>query len=245
MQINRRRMIMAGLASAMAAPWLVARAQSHAPALVAVATNFAKVAEMLAVEFETKTGMQITIASGATGQLFAQVINGAPYDVFLAADQARPEKLEAAGLSFERLTYARGFISLWNPAGAASEEVLRAQEYSHLAIANPALAPYGRAAQEVLQALGLWEKLQGKIVMGQNVGQAYALVASGNAGLGFVDASRMMELGGHWLVPPNLYSPILQDAVLLRDAPVARAFMGFLASETAGEIITGAGYQIP
>jgi len=245
MQINRRGMIMAGLAGVMAAPGLVARAQSQAPALVAVATNFAKLAETLATDFEAQAGLRVTIASGSTGQLYAQVINGAPYDIFLAADQARPAKLESAGLSLERIAYARGFIVLWHPMGAASEAVLRGRGFNYLAIANPALAPYGRAAQEALQALGLWDELREKIVMGQNIGQAYALVASGNAELGFIDATRRQEPGGYWRVPAALYSPILQDAVLLKDRPVARAFMGYLASEAARETITGAGYAVP
>lgn len=244
MQINRRRMIVAGLAAATAAQGLV-RAQGQTRVLVAVATNFAKVAEALAADFAARTGMEATIASGATGQLYAQIINGAPYDIFLSADQARPEKLEAAGLGSGRLSYARGFISLWNPGGAAHADILREGGFEHLAIANPALAPYGRAAQEALQSLGLWEDLQSKIVMGQNIGQAYALVASGNAELGFVDNGHAMELGGHWGVPQELYSPILQDAVRLNSKPEGRAFMDYLTSIHAQAIIADAGYGLP
>ena len=245
MQINRRRVILTGLAAVMTALGPVARGQDQGQALVAVATNFANVAKVLADDFEAKTGLHITIASGSTGQLYAQIVNGAPYDVFLAADQERPEKLEAAGLGEGRFTYARGHIILWSPTGAAHENILREGDFKHLAIANPALAPYGRAAQEALQSLGLWERVQSKIVMGQNIGQAYALIASGNAEIGFVDNSHLLEMGGHWAVPPNLYSPILQDAVLLNPTPVARTFMSYLTSDAARAIIADAGYSLP
>ena len=238
MQINRRHLILTGMAGIAARPLLAA----PDTALVAVASNFAKVAALLQPVFEAETGYRITLSSGSTGQLFAQVLTGAPYDLFLAADQWRPQRLEEAGLSLARRTYARGLLALWRPAGEASEAALRSENYAHLAIANPALAPYGRAAKEALEALGLWERLQPRIVIGQNVGQAFALVASGNAQMGLVAQSFTLGQGESWQVPEALYEPILQDAVLLRDSPAAAAFMDFLASEKAQEIIHTSGY---
>jgi len=238
MQINRRQMIVAGLAAATA--WPARAAQGHA--LVAVAANFTKVAALLQPVFKAETGYKLTLASGGTGQIYAQILNGAPYDAFLAADQARPQLLEEVGLGEGRITYARGLLALWRSAGEASEAVLRAGEFDHLAIANPALAPYGQAAQEALVALGLWGRLKGKVVMGQNVGQAYALVASGNAALGLVARSYALGQGESWLLPGHLYSPIRQDALLLKDTPAAAAFLSFLQSDRAQEIILAAGY---
>jgi len=245
MKINRRCIIIAGSLSILAAPAFAQAAPDQAHIMVAVATNFAKAAETLAADFTARTGLEAKIISGSTGQLYAQIVNGAPYEVFLSADQERPAKLEAAGLATGRLTYARGYINLWHQNGVAGAHILTEGDFEHLAIANPALAPYGRAAQEVLETLGLWEKLQSKIVMGQNIGQAYALVASGNAELGFVDSSHVMALGGHWVVPQALYSPILQDAVRLSSKPEVRAFMDYLTSAHAQAIITDAGYGLP
>ncbi len=242
MQINRRHMILAALAGAM--PW-PARAGTD-QALVAVATNFAKTAEKLRPVFEAQSGYKITLANGSTGKLYAQITNGAPYDMLLAADQLRPHLLEQAGLGFGRLTYARGLLALWQPDGAVDEATLRAGAFTHLAIANPALAPYGLAAREALENMGLWQVLQGKIVMGQNVGQAFALVASGNAQLGLVAQSYALGQGAGWQLPEAFYNPILQDAVLLGENPAAVAFATFLGSEAAQQIIREAGYgEVP
>ncbi len=231
--MDRRQFIIASLAAV--APW-PARASGHA--LVAVAANFAKVAEGLLPAFTVATGYQVTLSSGSTGQLYGQVINGAPYDAFLAADQARPALLEAAGLSRKRVTYARGLLALVAAEGTATEANL-SEDFAHLAIANPLLAPYGLAAKQALTGLGLWERLSPRIVMGQNVGQAYALVASGNAELGLVARSYAPE--SVWEVPEGLYVPILQDAVLLTQNAVAAAFMDYLATE-AQPAIRAAGY---
>ncbi len=230
--MDRRQFIMASMAATV--PW---PARADGRALVAVATNFAKVAEGLLPAFTAATGYQITLSSGSTGQLYGQVVNGAPYDAFLAADQARPALLEAAGLSRKRLTYARGLLALMAAEGAASQASL-SQDFAHLAIANPALAPYGLAAKQALTALGLWESLSPRIVMGQNVGQAYALVASGNAELGLVAHAHALE--GAWNVPEALYAPILQDAVLLTENQAAAAFIDYLT--TAQAEIRAAGY---
>ena len=233
--MDRRQFLFATCAGIAAWPL---RAASGS-ALVAVAANFAKTAEGLLPAFEAETGYRITLSSGSTGQLFGQITNGAPYDAFLAADQARPALLEQSGLSLARVTYARGLLALMQSQGTASAASLRG-DFSHLAIANPALAPYGLAAKQALEKMGLWRALEGRIVMGQNVGQAYALVASGNAELGLVARSSVPS--GFWSVPASHYAPILQDAVLLRENPVAAAFLAYLAAETTQATIRAAGY---
>ncbi len=231
--MDRRQFIIASMAAAAALP-----ARAEGQALVAVAANFAKVAEGLLPAFTAATGHRITLSSGSTGQLYGQVINGAPYDAFLAADQARPALLEAAGLSRKRITYARGLLALMAAEGMAAEASL-SEDFAHLAIANPLLAPYGLAAKQALTGLGLWERLRPRIVMGQNVGQAYALVASGNAELGLV--ARSYAQAGAWEVPESLYAPILQDAVSLTENEAAAAFLDYLATEAQPEI-RAAGY---
>ena len=243
MQSIRRILII--IAVAVFASMPVRAAEAHSPVLVAVATNFSQIAEELARVFEERTGVPITIASGSTGHIYAQVVNGAPYHIFLAADQTRPQKLEEAGIGLKRFVYARGYIGFWFPNNAASEAALQESSFNHLAIANPALAPYGLAAQEALTALGVWAQLQDKIVMGQNVGQTHALIASGNAEAGIIDNGQRREKGEFWLVPPELYRPILQEAVLLSDDPAAVVFFDFLASSDAQAMIKQAGYGVP
>ncbi|MCF6271828.1 MAG: molybdate ABC transporter substrate-binding protein [Rhodobacteraceae bacterium] len=239
MRFNRRQMMLAALAGM--APW-PGRAQS-AEVLVAVAANFMNVAEQLVLQFEAETGVRVVLAGGSTGQFFAQITNGAPYDILLSADQDRPAKLEDAGFGTGRFSYARGLLSLWRPGeGEVGEQDLRVENPGYIAIANPKLAPYGAAAQQVLEGLGLWESLQGRIVMGQNIAQAYALVASGNATLGLVARSYALGQGVRWDMPERLYAPILQDAILLNQREEAAAFMAFLASEPAQKTIRAAGY---
>jgi molybdate transport system substrate-binding protein len=225
-------------------------------ALVAVAANFQEVAEKLEVEFEAATDHDLTITTGSTGKLYAQIKNGAPYDILLAADQRRPELLEREGdaVSGSRFTYAVGRLALWSadPARVAADgsETLRAGAFRKLAMANPDLAPYGEAAMQTLAALGLLETLEKKIVMGENVGQAHALVATGNAELGFVALSYVLsprneKPGSHWAVPQELYQPIRQDAVLLVravDNVAARAFLEYLKSDAARSVIERFGY---
>ncbi len=235
--MERRDFMVAGLAGMVA--WRARAAADRA--LVAVAANFARVAESLLPDFEAASGFRIVLSPGSTGQLYGQIINGAPYDAFLAADQVRPALLEAAGLSRGRQTYASGLLALWQRDGAVGADRLRG-DFNYLAMANPALAPYGLAARQALAAMGLWEALQGRIVMGQNVGQAYALVASGNADLGLVARSYAQGQGVFWPVPGGLYDPILQDAVLLRESPAAAAFLAYLGSGAAQEKIRAAGY---
>jgi len=227
-----------------------------AEALVAVAANFAEVMERLEADFERDSGHVLTVAVGSTGKLYAQITHGAPFDVLLAADQKRPQLLEGEGAAVagSRFTYAVGRLTLWSPdegrVAADGETTLRAGDFRSLALANPDLAPYGAAARQALERLGLWETLKPKAVMGQNIGQAHALVASGNADLGFVALSYVLSPrndhpGSRWDVPAALYTPIRQDAALLSraaDNPAAREFLAFLRSDAARTLIETYGY---
>lgn len=222
---------------------------------VAAASNFKGPMTQLASRFEISSGHELVLAYGSTGKQFAQIVNGAPFDVFFSADSERPARLESAGLAIagSRFTYARGRLALWSrdpgrvdPGGQA----LAGLEYRHLAIANPKLAPYGRAAREVLVSMGLWEAVSGKLVMGENIGQAFQFANSGNAELGLVAWSQVLQGGGNppgssWLVPEDLHLAIEQQAVLLRDHAPARAFLEFVGSPEAVEIIRAHGYGVP
>lgn len=225
-------------------------------ALLAVAANFAEPIERLQAAFEPSSGHRLIVATGSTGKLYAQIKNGAPFDVLLAADQARPHLLAAEGLALPstRFTYAIGRLTLWSPdpkrIGKDGVLALKAKNFRYLAIANPDLAPYGAASKQALQALRLWDTLQDRIVMAQNIGQTHALVATGNAELGLVALSHVLSLrnpapGSRWDVPPDLHAPIRQDAVLLKRGasnPAARAFLEFLRHTAARKIIEEFGY---
>ena len=228
-------------------------------ALVAVASNFSEAADDIKAAFEESSGHRITLTLGATGKIYAQIRAGAPFDAFLAADQERPLLLDRQGLarSGSRFTYAIGQLTLWSadvqrltgdPTAALSNSAVRA-----IAIANPDLAPYGLAAREVLQKLGLWQVLAPRIVRGENISQALALAATGNAELGFVatpllKGRRGRALGGSgWAVPGNLHAPIRQDAVLLARAgtnPAAAGFLDFLRGPKARAIMVRLGYKV-
>lgn len=227
-------------------------------ALIAVAANFFKTAEQLEVAFESKTGHDITIVSGATGSLYAQILNGAPYDVLLAADRERPMLLEKSGDAVEgsRFTFASGRLAVWSADSSLIKadllETLTQEKIHALAIANPALAPYGIASREVLQSLQVWESVMDKVVMGQNIGQAHALIATGNAQAGIVALSLIVgndqTPGKTYLpVPGHLHSPIYQDAVLLRHGQGNRAaigFLSFLQSPEGRELVSSQGYDV-
>jgi molybdate transport system substrate-binding protein len=243
------------LLTALVAPSPGARAEE---ALVAVAANFAEVVEKLRTMFEHSSGHTLQVTTGSTGKLYAQITKGAPFDVLLAADQARPERLEGEGRAMpgSRFTYAVGRLSLWssNPdtIGADGLATLRAANFNHIAIANPNLAPYGLAAEQALQRFGLWATLKPKIVMGENIGQTFSIVVTGNAELGFVAKSyavspRNKQQGSRWDVPPEDYAPIRQDAVLLKagaDNAAAKAFLDFLRSGDARVVIERFGYGV-
>ena len=205
-----------------------------------------------------QSGHTLTFVAGSTGKLYAQIANGAPFDVFLSADQERPERLEKEGLAVagSRFTYATGRLTLWSSepgrVGGDGAATLRQGKFRRLAIANPDLAPYGAAAKETLEKLGLWERFKERIVMGETIGQAHTLVASGNAELGFVALSSVLSprsetKGSRWDVPSELHAPIHQDAVLLTRAAgnaAARGFLDFLRSEKAKAVIESYGYSI-
>ena len=225
---------------------------------IAVAANFASTADKLAKAFKAESGDTVIIASGSTGQLYAQIKQGAPFDAFLAADRARPALLYKDGAAAQPpFTYATGLLALWSPDPDAIREdgatVLGRAPFERIAIANPKLAPYGAAARESLAALGLWPAYEQRIVMGQNIAQAFQIVAAGGAPAGFVALSQLLTApenlrGSHWVVPADLHAPIRQDAVLLpRGAgnPAAEGFLAFLTSPAGCASIRDAGYQSP
>ena len=227
--------------------------------LVAVAANFAGAAEAISTEFTVETGHVALITTGSTGKLYAQIIEGAPFDVLLSADAQTPDRLEADGLAVKGagFAYAIGSLTMYSrdpdrigadPKAALSDPALR-----FVAIANPDLAPYGTAAREVLQGLGVWDGLQGRIVQGQNIGQVFGLVQSGAAEIGFVATSALdapgSQIGGsRWEVPDDLFAPLVQKAALLQngaDNPAAAAFLIFLAGPGARAILQRHGYRVP
>jgi molybdate transport system substrate-binding protein len=247
----------AGLAVAAAALLLAAALARPEAALIAVAANFAEVMERLEGDFERHSPHALNVTTGSTGKLYAQIGNGAPFDVLLAADQRHPELLEEKGLAVagSRFTYAIGKLTLWSPQpgriAADGAVTLRAGEFRRLAIANPDLAPYGAAARQVLEHLGIYQSLGERIVMGENVGQAHVLVATGNAELGLVALSavrspRNDSPGSRWDVPQGLHEPIRQDAVLLTRAAAnsaARDLLAFLRHPEVRERIREFGYD--
>ena len=222
---------------------------------VAVASNFGPAMRVLAERFEADTGHRLRLSFGSTGKHYAQIRNGAPFDLFLAADTRRPELLEAQGLAVpgSRFTYVLGQLVLWSPQPGlvdARGEVLHGTGFGRLAIANPKLAPYGAAAQEVLTSLGLWDALQPRLVFGENVGQTLQFVVSGGAELGFVARSQITALeaeqrGTWWQPPSSLYAPLAQQVVLLSEQPAARALWQFLRSDAARRLLRHSGYDVP
>ncbi len=224
---------------------------------VAVAANFTAPMKAIAEQFENDTGHKTQLAFASSGKFFAQIGNGAPFEVFLSADTQKPQQLEQQGLvvAGSRFTYALGSLALWSAQTDlvdAAGQVLRSNVFRHLAIASPKLAPYGLAAQETLQKLGVWSALQDKLVSGENIAQTYQFIATGNAELGFVALSQVMTdgklaAGSAWLVPAELYSPIRQDAALLergKDNAAAAALLDYLRSDKAAAIIRSYGYRL-
>jgi len=216
---------------------------------VAVAANFALPAKHLAEPFLRDTGHRVILSSGSTGKFYAQIKSGAPFEVLLSADEATPRRLEQDGLAVPgtRFTYATGRLALWSARAnvPVGEALLQKNEFERLAIANPRLAPYGAAAQEVLEKLGLWANVRSKLVQGENIAQTFQFVSSGNAELGFVALSQV-ESGSHWLIPAALHAPLNQDAVLLvrgKQSAAAAAFLRFLGSEPARKLIRSYGYE--
>lgn len=224
---------------------------------VAVAANFTAPMQEIAAGFEKASGHKLVLAYGATGQFYAQIKNGAPFEVFLAADDSTPAKLEKEGESVagSRFTYAIGALALWSAQAGyvdAQGAVLKANQFQHLAIANPKAAPYGLAATQVLAKLGLTQAVAPKLVEGQNITQTLQFISTGNAELGFVALSQVykdgkLSSGSAWLVPAELHEPIRQDALILnkgKDNPAAKALLEYLRSEQAAAVIKSYGYQL-
>ncbi len=224
---------------------------------VAVAANFTAPIQAIASEFEKDTGHKLIAAYGATGQFYTQIKNGAPFEVFLAADDSTPEKLEKEGdiVPGSRFTYAIGTLALWSAKDGYVDDagkVLEKNQFKHLSIANPKAAPYGLAATQVLAKLGLTDKVKDKIVEGQNITQAYQFVSTGNAELGFVALSQIFKdgkvsHGSAWIIPEAMHDPIKQDAVILKKGennPAAKALTEYLKGPKAEAIIKSYGYQL-
>jgi molybdate transport system substrate-binding protein len=224
---------------------------------VAVAANFTAPMQQIAVQFEKETGHKAVLAFGATGKFYAQIVNGAPFDVMLSADDETPAKLETGGqgVAGSRFTYAIGKLVLWsaNPDLVdAKGEVLKTGNFKHLALANPKTASYGTAAVEAMTSLGLLPSLQARFVQGENISQTQQFILSGNAELGFIALSQVIKdgrigSGSAWMVPANLYQPIQQDAVLLtkgKDKPAATALLAYLKGDKARSVIKAFGYDL-
>jgi len=237
--------------------FLGAGAASAEDVQVAVAANFTAPMKAIAAAFEKDTGHKARLAFGSSGKFYAQIRNGAPFQVLLSADDETPARLEREGMAVPgtRFTYAVGRLALWSAQAGAVDgrgEVLRKGGYKHVAIANPKLAPYGAAAVEVMQRLGVVEAVRPKLVQGENIAQTHQFVASGNAELGFVALSQItrdgkLTGGSAWIVPGDLYTPIRQDAVILaagKGNAAASALMAYLGSEKAKAVIRAYGYDI-
>ena len=246
----RSRLLLPLVAAILATPVLADEVQ------VAVAANFSAPLKAIGDQFARDTGHHLVIASGATGQLYTQIKNGAPFAVFLAADDSTPAKLEAEGAAVKgsRFTYAIGSLALWSPKTDYVDDegaVLGRNAFTHLAIANLKTAPYGLAATQTLAKLGLTDAVKAKLVEGQSITQAYQFVATGNAELGFVALSQIyqdgkLKEGSAWIVPADLYQPIRQDAVLLepgKDQPAAKALLAYLKGPQAAAVLTAYGYR--
>jgi molybdate transport system substrate-binding protein len=226
---------------------------------VAVASNFLSTMKILTSNFEYNTTHRIIIISGSSGKLYAQIHHGAPFDVFFSADQHRPGLLEKEGAAIKgsRFPYAVGRLTLWSPETnfihTDGKTALTHQSFAHLAIANPKTAPYGRAAEQTLRSLGLWERIKHLLVYGENIAQTFQFVSSQNAELGFVAHSQVLgsniqQLGSRWDVPPTLHDPVIQEAVLLNQGATnaaARAFLEYVKTPSAQAIIRQHGYRLP
>lgn len=244
------------LATGLVAFGLAAGSASADEVQVAVAANFTAPMQKIAADFEKDSGHKALLSFGATGSFYVQIRNGAPFDILLAADAETPAKLEKEGLGVpgSRFTYAIGKLVLWSAKPGFVDgkgDVLNKGDFRHVAIANPKLAPYGAAAMEALTRLGLLSAIQPKFVQGENIAQTYQFIATGNAELGFVALSQVLNKegklasGSAWVVPASLYMPIRQDAVILahgKDKVAAAALMKYLRGDKARAVIKSYGY---
>ena len=227
---------------------------------VAVASNFYPTMKVIAKRYELRTAgstahHKVILISGSSGKHYAQIVNGAPFDVFFSADTERARLLEQEGkvVTGTRFTYALGKLILWSSIDNyvdSKGEVLNKKDFRYLAIANPKLAPYGRSAEEALRSLKLWTNLKERLVQGENIAQTFQFISSGNAKLGFVAYSQIMNPGlsidgSFWEVPQSIYKPIEQQAVLLKDSYIGREFLSFVKSDESLSIIYESGYDLP
>ena len=223
---------------------------------VAVAANFAKTLEEITVQFEKDTGHKVLATPGATGKFYAQIVNGAPFEVFISADDETPRKLakEAKAIAETQFTYAIGALALWSPDANLVDQgggVLKTDKFKFLAIANAKVAPYGQAAVQTMLKLGLLTKLEPRVVQGENIAQTHQFVTSGNAQLGFVALSQIIEngkvkSGSAWSVPQEFHDQLKQDAILLntgKDSVAAKALLDYLQLDKAKKIIAAYGYK--
>jgi molybdate transport system substrate-binding protein len=223
---------------------------------IAVAANFAAPMQKIAADFEQESGHKVVAAFGSTGKFYAQIRNGAPFELLLAADDETPAKLakENAAVPASQFTYAIGKLVLWSAKPAvvdAAGTVLKKGGFDHIALANPKLAPYGAAAVEAMKALGVYDALLPKFVTAENIAQAHQFVSSGNALLGFVALSQVLKdgriEGSAWMVPANLHDTLRQDAIILdkgRGKPAAEALMKYLKGDKARAVIRSYGYEL-
>jgi molybdate transport system substrate-binding protein len=251
----RRRLLLGSLIGALGMMSLGTTARAD-EVNVAVAANFAGAFQKITAAFQADTGHTVISSVGSTGKFYQQVKAGAPFDVLLAADDETPKKMEDEGLAVkgQRFTYAKGKLVLWSAKAelvGAKGEVLSKGNFDKLALADPKLAPYGAAALEALGKLGVLDKLKPKLVQGESIAQAYQFIATGNADLGFVALSQVAPpdktpTGSWWVVPANLYTPLLQDAALLKKAEgsaAAKALLAYLKGDKARAIIKAYGYD--
>ena len=227
---------------------------------IAVASNFYPTMKELVKHFElithnSDTSNNIVLISGSSGKHYAQILNGAPFDLFFSADKLRPNMLEKEDVfnNQSRFTYALGKLALWSPFNEyvdSDGQVLYNDDFRFLAIANPKIAPYGIASKETLISMNLWQDMEEKLVRGENIAQTFQFAKSGNAKLGFVSYSQILSLnssseGSYWLVPQSMYQPIEQQAILLKDSSLGKDFLSFIKSNEALDIIKRNGYDLP
>ncbi len=242
---------------ALLASWLLSVAAQAAEVKVAVAANFALTMKDIAAEFEKDTGHKVSLTQGATGKFYAQITNGAPFEVFLSADDETPSRLikEGKAVSGTQFTYAVGRLVLWSPDASLVDQgggVLKTDRFKFLSIANARVAPYGRAAVQTMQKLGVLTAIEPRVVQGESITQTHQFVSSGNAQLGFVALSQVWEngrlkSGSAWIVPEDMHEQLKQDAVLLnpgKDSKAAVALLDYLKSDKARKIIDRYGYKL-
>ena len=240
----------------MCSVFLMAANAQAAEIKVAVASNFANVLKEIAIEFQKDTGHQLAITPGATGKFYAQISNGAPFDVFLSADDETPRKLaqEGKAIASSQFTYAIGRLALWSPNLEMIDknaDILKTDKFKFIAIANAKVAPYGQAAVQTMQKLGVLTKIEPRVVQGESISQTYQFVSTGNAQLGFVALSQIVENGKiktglAWIVPEEMHEQLKQDAVVLQSCKhmsACQALIEYLKSEKAKKLMASYGYK--